>query len=761
MSRTISGTYSTGITLSASDNPVTITTSGTISTTGATGLYAYEPHTLFGTPVTLIGWTITNSGLLSATYNGFFSSGVGIQVGSLYADSPAGTNITNTSSGRIYGYGYGILIVGTGRVVNSGSIGGHRDGVEITGAGTVTNSGTIAGLGGYQSGSPFSGSGVQLDTAGSTLTNSGTIIGGVGVFLDSGIINNSGKILGTSSTFTYVGFSGTFTTVYDAIGVEANGSSGGNTLVNSGTINGAAGTTIVNGTITSTIAATAVSLAGGNNLVVMKPGAVFGGIVNAGTGKNTLELASGVGLGTLQSFSGFLSGKYIDFTTLKVDSGAKWLLSGSSVIDIGVTLDNQGSLTNTGLITNLGGTVVDSGRLLNFGYINSSVTLASGGYFDNSLTRAGVAGTLVSSDVAVQGPASGAATVFNKGTISADQGIRLPGGGTAVNDGGTISANLSGIYIAGGSAINTGTIKATGGFGGGVFLASGASLDNNGGLIQAPVTGVYNYSGLPIGTITNSGTIAATGTSGIGVLIHSLVGAATLVNSGTISGASGTAAEFIGGFYHLVALGPGATFSGIVNAGTSGDGRLRLATGASTGTLSSFPTNFIGFKYVSVESAAQWVLSSNNLIDTGVTLTDSGTLTASSGTLTNLGSIAANGILALDFGTLVNSGSITGKVRVLEGSELDNETGARIANSYGNAVYGSVAAGAIVNSGSISAVGTAAVLRVGGGNVTNSLGGVITASGAGYYGGSVSRSPPLPAPSPISARSASTPLAST
>ena len=55
---TISGTYNAGYSLSSSDNPVTITSTGYLNNNGGGGraLYGYDS----GTP-----WNITNAGLIS------------------------------------------------------------------------------------------------------------------------------------------------------------------------------------------------------------------------------------------------------------------------------------------------------------------------------------------------------------------------------------------------------------------------------------------------------------------------------------------------------------------------------------------------------------------------------------------------------------------------------------------------------------------------------------------------------------------------
>src|SRR5689334_14948497 len=109
MSRTIS-TSSTGITLSSTaDNPVSVTSTGAITSSAGNALY--------GQGGGKNSWTIDNSGLISG--GGLGNAGVALGSGG----SPVVLGIiTNESTGSISGSSYGISINPTGSVINAGAI---------------------------------------------------------------------------------------------------------------------------------------------------------------------------------------------------------------------------------------------------------------------------------------------------------------------------------------------------------------------------------------------------------------------------------------------------------------------------------------------------------------------------------------------------------------------------------------------------------------------------------------------------------------
>lgn len=209
MSRTISSSLSSQVTLSyPGDNPTTITSSGTISTSSGIALYA--PGNGGGTN----SWTIDNGGLIHAAGTG--TTGIGIQLGSGTA-GVTNNLVTNESTGSIYGYFTGIEMHGSGTVVNRGAItayAAYAHGVNLLAGGLVTNAATGVIV-------ASSGDGVTIAGTTGTVTNSGTIVGATG-FGGYGVNLAAGGSLTNAQTgyINFVGF----------------GTTGTGTLINSGTI---------------------------------------------------------------------------------------------------------------------------------------------------------------------------------------------------------------------------------------------------------------------------------------------------------------------------------------------------------------------------------------------------------------------------------------------------------------------------------------------------------------------------------------------
>jgi fibronectin-binding autotransporter adhesin len=136
-------------------------------------------------------------------------------------------------------------------------------------------------------------------------------------------------------------------------------------------------------------------------------------------------------------------------------------------------------------------------------------------------------------------------SLVNSGTISettnlvGSAGVFLTNGGTVTNlASGTISGS-AGIQIDGarGSVVNAGTISVTTTLGTGIHLVQNGDVTNQaGGTITGKNFGIL-VSGLPNGTVTNAGSIAATFTTSIGVAGQ--VGSLTNETGGTISGVTG------------------------------------------------------------------------------------------------------------------------------------------------------------------------------------------------------------------------------
>ena len=146
---TISGSYTTSVTLSnpATQNPATVSSTGHINATSGSVLYGTN----------IAAWSIYNFGTLIGPARGIFLTAGGI--------------ISNAATGLISG--------------------GYR-GIDITGAaGTVTNAGSIAG--GMQQG-------IRLTRGGSMVNASGGNIAGGGTYAAI-YINNGGSIANAGSIF--------------------------------------------------------------------------------------------------------------------------------------------------------------------------------------------------------------------------------------------------------------------------------------------------------------------------------------------------------------------------------------------------------------------------------------------------------------------------------------------------------------------------------------------------------------------------------
>jgi glycosyltransferase involved in cell wall biosynthesis len=594
MSKTISNSISTGITLTSAYDPLVITRTGTIETSGAAAIYGNDSQY----------WQITNSGLVDG-------------LGSYGIDLLAASTITNL--GTVTSNGIALRIDnGAGRVTNSGTLGGFQDGIALTDGGTVTNTGTIGGI---------LGAGIEIAGDAGTVTNAGTISG-----------------------HEYaVQFSGSFA-----------------------------------------------------DRVIVDPGAVFTGKVQGGTGSNTLELAAGTA-GATGTLTGFGSSSFTNFETITIDPGANWQFDATDTISTYVTLTDQGTLANAGVI-------------------DTRVTLVGGASLANTGT--------------IQGHYPGAFA-----------GVDITEGVATVTNAGTIAGYAYDVFLGGGGSVgNTGTIK-TGNYGdSGVYIRSG--ILNNSGDIQGYSVGAELDLG---GTVINTGYISETGTdlTPYQQAIYIRGGAATVVNAGTIVGLAGTAIKFSGSYADRLIVDPGAVFTGKVRGG-SGTNTLEFAVGTAgaTGTLSGFGTSFTNFGTIVVDSGAKWELDgavSGTLENAGLLVA---TVTmAGGGTVSNTGTIDAG---AASYGiTLVAGGTVsnTGQGALIEGSRYGlRATGEAATIINGGTILGTsglngggiglYAGGTIFNTGAINGAGDFGIYITGGAATVSNAGSIGGAAGAVYFKGS-------------------------
>ncbi len=330
--------------------------SGTVVNSGT----IVETNTVAGTGILLTsGGSVTNAASASIRGAIFIGSSGGagpatvVNSGTIFAQnggviaavdmiSIAGGSVTNAASASITGFGR-LGVTGASTVVNSGSILGTSGG--IAGASSSHQRGRGVDLGrlrhhhrGHRDGGQFRHhcGKRQLRRRSDGRRQFGhqrgfcvdhrwrfrcPTLGSVGTLI------NSGSIAGTGSAGVSMVFGGG--SVTNAASASITGNVGiilslGGTVTNAGTIVGTGGTAVSS------------SAARRANLLVLDPGAVVSGSIAGSTSaSNALELAAGVGTGTLTALGTNL--------VVTVDAGAAWELSGANTIAVGTTLTDGGT----------------------------------------------------------------------------------------------------------------------------------------------------------------------------------------------------------------------------------------------------------------------------------------------------------------------------------------------------------------------------------------------------------------------------------
>ena len=337
--------------------------------------------------------SVSNDGTITGSL-GTLGFGIGLEVGGVVTNTSGGTI---TGRNAVYVGSYGTI---ASTIVNAGVISGNTttngSGVRLDSVGTITNQagGTISGYLGIFSNvtaatvsvsnagiirgdtAGLSGYGIYLRGTG-VVTNlaGGTITGRYGVSArnKSSTIDNAGRIdggTGVGERGVYLGKGGTVTNLAGGTITGNRGAvlaGGVATLRNAGTISGSTNAVLFGSGFAHTL--------------IADVGAVFTGAVNGGNvvgspiADSTMVLASAASTGTI----GGLGTQFINFEQTKVDSGAKWALTGTN------TLADQTTLTNDGTITVAGGalTVDDllgAGRVVvaGGGTVTTTGTVAAG-----------------------------------------------------------------------------------------------------------------------------------------------------------------------------------------------------------------------------------------------------------------------------------------------------------------------------------------------------------------------------------------------
>ncbi|MGY8666640.1 autotransporter domain-containing protein [Bradyrhizobium sp. UFLA05-109] len=309
--------------------------------------------------------------------------------------------------------------------------------------------------------------------------------------------------------------------------------------------------------------------------------------------------------------------------SVTVQSGAAISVGASEVaikLDSGNTVVNSGAISSTGAsaagirLTGSGNTVSNSGTITltgdgSYGIgVNSTntiqnsgtITIGANGYgvylgSGNNFTNSGTI-NVGSSSAGVYALYNNN-TVINNGTIVTDSiGIQGTGDNNAFTNAGTISLGAPGsigmfVSSTGNVLTNTGTISSGSASSYGIAADGGGNTILNSGVITVGSSTSINSTGVYLlnsSVLTNSGTITAVDTGGIGVMLWS--NGNTVTNNGTISapGNGGVAIEFVGNGNTIVNSGTirggqngfslftfGAANNTITNNGTL-DGAIRL-----------------------------------------------------------------------------------------------------------------------------------------------------------------------------------------
>jgi Hint domain len=416
----------------------------------------------------------------------------------------------------------GLVATTAGYVLNEGLITAGATGVGVNLAvATLTNNGTIKGGSGTNGGNAVDLSGGTLFNQGDIAGGSATGTGGIGIDLTAGQLNNYGIISGgagaTGGTGVYL-LTNTFTN-YGTIEGGTGSTNGiglafksGGTLRNLGVIGGS----------------DAVTFGTGASRLILIPTAAFTGAVVANAAyTNILELTSAATSGTLTG----IDTQYQNFSTIAVDTGANWTLTGTSTLGGNTSLLVAGKLTNTGAVT--GGNVqVVGGSLSNRGTIAAGVTLASGSVANSGTINAG--SSTVGISVAV-------GQLTNTGTIYGDIGVSFASGGTLTNasfiagmtDAVTFGTGAARLILDPGASFS-GTIVTDASFGNTLELAGTSAATLTGALdTQYQGFGTIKVDSGANWTLTAPNTIAAT----TSVIVYSrLAVAGGLTNNGDIIG---------------------------------------------------------------------------------------------------------------------------------------------------------------------------------------------------------------------------------
>lgn len=760
----------------------TITINSGVSVTGLTGIEnagtAANAFVVNGTLQTAGGLLNQNDAQLTVNAGGQISA----------------ATITNNTGAVISNSGLVTGAATTAGMISNASGATWNGTIDVLAGGGLTNGGTVSGLvtnGGTLASTGTLGAGLA-NAAGSSATLAGQVVGAVS---NSGTITFSAATAGiTAFTQTATGSLdlGGFATTFGSLGGSGSislGANFGRLFIGSdnastrydGSITGMNGAVFKSGTGTLTLGGTAtVAFVNQSGDLVLDSGGTVGTGSNASSSVQVTTGSfdnRGTVLGIVNNAAnvtstGTINGRLINAATgtASVAGGISGNIENAGSLTVTGNLVGGGSLSTTGTATvtvNSGASwtavsgITHRSTAANGIDINGAVTLDSGGIFNanaGASVRVGQTGTL-----SLSGPDNSfSQIIMSTGTAFTNDGTvngRVFSTGTIINNG-----TWNGTAATGGTITNNGTWTHTSPFN---FAVLGL-VTNNGSITgnRLNVTGAN-------GRLVNHGTIDASlnGTRSLidngaqidnrgdwtgDIAVASVTAPATLLNSGTITGAVSTGT---GG----TLTSTGTITQGLNNAGTAtladtlGGDVINTGTLAVTGNLMSNAsltnadagtvTVASGFAWTGLSDVANTATSAAGLTIDG-TLAASGTISNGAGAFITVGSggtITAGGMANAEGGTItVNLGGTINDA--LANSGVVNNAGtynADVANSGAAAVItnqtgavwtgdvtGNEAGGTIVNAGLWTGnASNAAMLQNTGiwtGTISNLVGGTLT-----------------------------------
>jgi hypothetical protein len=438
-------------------------------------------------------------------------------------------------------------------------------------------------------------------------------------------------------------------------------------------------------------------------------------IINTGTAvavdaqftANTIVL--GGGTIAFDNDTGSLSGS-------SIDSNSVIALTGGGVASAQVIMTggfaNDGTIVADGAAGSTLTIAIPGSPSLPGDFINDGLIAADAG---NGVTLSvGSGSELYNSGSVFVAVALGGGSVTNAsgGRIEADGSLKaaveFTGGLGTVSNHGSIYGTDVGIDLgAGGSIVNGATAVVSGGYFG-IVAGAAATVSNSGTVIGGRFEGVTGTSAV---VINESGALIAGGPDGPAVDL----GGGTVVDYGTISGASGTAVYFGASGGDRLVLEPGYALAGGVTANASAGATnvLELASGGAGGTVGGLGTHIANFATVTVDPGAAWSLTGFNTIGGGVTGSNAGAPT-DTGTLTDYGTLGGGVTIQGGGQAVVETGGIASGVTIDSGGNVVVQSAGTIDSPVIAGGVLTLEAGDVVSGGVDFASGTSGALVIAG-----------------------------------------------